>query len=175
VDGASNCNSQTGGDGNTINVTCIVIQRENAEEEILEATGTSLDQPVINLLDQIQNSIINQQQTGGVYGVVKLTWIDNPQIAFAIMNGSYGILITAYQTPNGTIETIEQNISLTSNQDGNFLIGSNPRFTGTNTPHPAYAPDIFRLQYNQYTGLYFIDAVCDLRYYCSRIMTQSIF
>lgn len=91
------------------------------------------------------------------------------------MNGNYGILRSTYQYPNGTTETIDQNISLSINQNGNFLVGSNPRLAGTNTYHPTYAPDTFRLQYNQYTGLFYIDAVCDSTNYCSRILTQPIF
>lgn len=155
-------------------MTCIVLERKEAEKEILEVTDTSLGQPVTNLLNQIQTSIINQQ-TGGIYGVVKLQWLDHPQIGFAIMNGNYGILRSTYQYPNGTTETIDQNISLLINQNGNFLVGSNPRIAGTNTYHPAYAPDTFRLQYNQNTNLFYIDAVCDSTNYCSRILTQAIF
>lgn len=148
-------------------------EREKAEREIRDKLG-KLDQSTTQLLDQVQQSKASQK-TNGVVGVTKLTWVDIPQTGFVIMNGSYGILRTSLQAPTGNIEVIDQDLNFVTDQYGTFLVGSNARYAGTTVLNPGYAPDWFRLQFNQMTRLYYIDSVCDTRRVCSRILTEAIF
>jgi hypothetical protein len=162
--------------------------RENAEQElerlksekarvaqtIRNEAGTNSDQALNQLLNEIEQAKASQQ-SNGLHGVIKITWLDINQIGFVIMNGSHGILRTSYSNSTGNVEIVDQDLSLTSYQGKPYLVGSNPRFAGTTTIHSQYNPDVFQLQQNPGNGLNYIDAVCDTNLVCSRIKTESLF
>jgi hypothetical protein len=155
-------------------LTKLKSERQQAETVIQNEVGASADATLVQLLNQIERSKATQQNDG-LYGVVKVTWLDLPQFGFVIMNGNYGLLRTSYQDSTGTVEVVDQDLNLFSDQNQPYLVGSNPRFANTTTPHPQYSPDVFRLQLNSDSNLYYLDAVCDARLTCSRIETQSLF
>jgi hypothetical protein len=100
--------------------------RENAEQElerlksekarvaqtIQNKAGTNSDQALNQLLNEIEQAKASQQ-SNGLHGVIKITWLDINQIGFVIMNGSHGILRTSYSNSTGNVEIVDQDLSLT--------------------------------------------------------------
>lgn len=149
-------------------------ERERAAQTIQNEAGTNSDETLNHLLNEIEQAKASQE-SNGLHGVVKITWLDINEIGFVIMNGSHGILRTSYPNSTGNVEIVDQDLNLTSYQGKPYLVGSNPRFAGTTIIHSQYNPDVFHLQQNPNNGVYYIDAVCDTSFVCSRIKTESLF
>lgn len=84
----------------------------------------------------------------GTVGRVTVTWQHEGVIynAAVVTSGPRGIAQVQYVHPlSGAVVAVEQDLSLVTNADGAFYVGSNPRLPGTSVPEPLYRPDIFKL------------------------------
>lgn len=64
-----------------------------------------------------------------------------------VMDGHSGIMRTQFFSLNtGETEIVDQTMKLRSSAQGLVLLGYNPVYAGTNTPHPTYSPDNFLFQ-----------------------------
>lgn len=148
--------------------------RTEIEQEVRQEFGIALTSKMSNLLIQIEEAKSTQQNSKGLFGVIRLKWVDLPEVAIVLMNGSYGIMRATYPV-QANVEIVDQDLSIKEYQGNIYIVSSNPRYAGTTTSNPSYAPDIFLVQQNPSSGLYQIAATCDAKYVCSRIITEAIY
>jgi hypothetical protein len=148
--------------------------RAEIEQEVRQEFGVALTSKMSNLLTQIEESKSTQQNSNGLFGFIRLKWVDLPQVAIALMNGSYGMMRVTFPA-QGNVEIVDQDLIVKNYQGNLYIVSSNSRYAGTTTSHLNYAPDIFLVQQNPNSGLYQIAATCDARYVCSRIITEAIY
>lgn len=144
------------------------------EVKVQNEFNKPLTPAMTTLLEQIEQ-VKQSQQNNGLYGVVKITWLDAPQVAVVLMDGSYGAMRTLYISQENTSEVVDLDLKLETIQDNLYLVSYNPTVAGTSTPVPAYVPDFFLVEQTPVSGQYQITAICDTKLACSRIQTESIY
>ena len=110
----------------------------------------------------------------GMYGVWELTWdVGVPYKSILVMKGETGATRTTFfdQALGQTI-SIDQGMQFVINQEGMFLVGSNPQFSKTKKSYAAYSPDNFIVQ-QQHDGSFSIIKLCDQAGNCADV--QSVF
>jgi hypothetical protein len=110
-----------------------------------------------------------------LYGAWKLTYSVDGIVYESVlsMNGYSGRMRTRYFDPNiNRTQVVDQTMSLRSSSRGLVLLGYNPVYAGTNTPHPTYNADNFLFQISPDGSLGV--ATCDDAGQCSDVDIEAI-
>jgi hypothetical protein len=116
-----------------------------------------------------------QPQPQGITGQASLSWniYGTPYEAVIQTYGQRGVVRVAFMGQSGSVEQVDQDLVLQQGANLLFYNGTNPRYAGTDTPHPTYSPDAFRLVEMQ-SGVWSITEVCDQQGVCAPVQTQSL-
>jgi hypothetical protein len=111
----------------------------------------------------------------GIHGRMQLTWnIEGyGYSAFMETAGQVGVVRVTYLDETGQEVQVDQDLVLYQDANLRAYQGMDPRYAGTGTPHPSYAPDIFRLVELQ-SGRWSITEVCDTRYACAPVSMEVL-
>jgi hypothetical protein len=114
-------------------------------------------------------------QAAGITGRAHLSWsvYGSPLQATIETYGQTGVVRVAFIGQSGYEEQVDQDLVLQQGPNLLYYRGSNPRYAGTNTPHPGYSPDSFRLVEIR-TGVWSITEVCDEQGTCAPVQTQAL-
>ncbi len=114
-------------------------------------------------------------QAAGITGRAHLSWniYGAPYEATIETYGQTGLVRVAYIGQEGYEEQVDQDLVLQQGPNLLYYRGMNPRYAGTDTPHPTYSPDGFRLVEIQ-SGVWSITEVCDEQGVCAPVQTQAL-
>jgi hypothetical protein len=118
-----------------------------------------------------------RQSAGGLNGVWRVRWeVGFPAHAYEgvlQMRGYSGVLRVSYFDPLvGQIVTLDETMMLRPSAQGMVLYGQNPRFAGTQTVHPVYAPDNL-IVHQHVDGGVTID-MCDNAWICAPVQVEAL-
>ena len=115
------------------------------------------------------------QASNPLYGAWKLTYSVGGIVYESVlyMNGYSGKMRTRYFEPGiNRTQVVDQTMRLRSSSQGLVLLGYNPVYRGTNTPHPTYSADNFLFQITPDGSLGV--ATCDDAGRCSSVDIEAI-
>ena len=114
-------------------------------------------------------------EASGITGRAHLSWdiYGEPYEATIETYGQTGVVRVAFVGQSGYEEQVDQDLVLQQGASFLFYRGMNPRYAGTDTPHPTYSPDAFRLVELQ-TGVWSITEVCDEQGVCAPVQTEGL-
>ena len=139
-----------------------------APQGVMAAPGSSAPAPAAG-------PATGGQEFGGINGRYTVTWTMNgmPHQGWIQTTGPRGTIRVHYANlRTGIEEGVDQDVVLQRAQDGTYFYQAmNPRFAGTSTPHPSYAPDAFRLAPGE--GGWTITHACDDSG-CAEVTTQPL-
>ena len=121
-----------------------------------------------------ENDGFDFDSNNGIHGGWRVEWTTSGfyHTGEIIMNGVHGLATITYFDPTvGMNMSVDQDISLSTDQYGRTLVGSNPRISGTFFPHLTYSPDNFKLQQVSNNSVK-ITELCDQAGNCATVNSQ---
>jgi hypothetical protein len=98
-------------------------------------------------VDQTIQDTPQSQAFTGLMGRVRLTWTFEgvSYDGYVETRQAGGFARVAYDLGTG-VEEVDQDLRFVDSEAGAYYEGMNPRYAGTQQPHPDYMPDYFRIE-----------------------------
>ncbi|HEU0298283.1 MAG TPA: hypothetical protein VFR37_02490 [Longimicrobium sp.] len=150
-----------------------------AEQSAPDRSVPATQPPAVKTVDQAapaqEPPAVAPPQPAGITGRAHLSWNlgGDPYEATIETYGQTGVVRVAFIGQSGYEEQVDQDLVLQQGDGFLFYRGMNPRYAGTDTPHPSYSPDGFRLVELR-TGVWSITEMCDEQGACAPVETEAL-